>query len=168
MPERRYVVRPLVVSYEGYFSARELYRLITDWFVTKNYDVLEKRADEFVRDEKKQIIWQVENDRRINDYIKHIIGVTMTATDVRDVTVEVDGRKRKLQHGHVQVRFIAFVDSDLEGKWEQYAWRWYIRIVTEKFLLKREFDEHIAEVTKNTKELRDLVKSYLNVHKHLG
>ena len=163
MTERRMTLPGIYVSYTGVFDLREFFRMMNDWFVGKGYDILEKRHEELVRETGKQIIYISEPYLKINDYVQLNINVNIVMQDVQDVELTHEGVLRKLKSGSLTIRLRGFVDTDYEGRWTSMPWRWYLRVLTERYIIRREVSQAEDQLETNIKELHRLMKKYFNL-----
>ena len=67
MVERDIVVDRMKIEYEGLFSARELYKLIDNWFFEKGYDKREKKSSESIKPAGKYIEMELEPWKKVTD-----------------------------------------------------------------------------------------------------
>ena len=163
MTERRMTQPGIYISYTGVFDLREFFRMMNDWFVGKGYDIAEKRHEELVRESGKQIIFISEPFKKINDYIRNNINVNIVMQDVQDVELTHEGVMRRLKSGTATIRLRGFVDTDYEGRWATMPWRWYLRVLTERYILKREVTHAEEQLDAEIKELNRLLKKYFNL-----
>ena len=161
--ERRMTLPGIYVSYTGLFDVREFFRMMNDWFIGAGYDISEKRHEELVRESGTQIIYIAENFKPINDYVKTSINVLIQMTDVQDVELEHEGVLRRLKKGSITIRMRGFMDTDYEGRWAKMPWRWYLRHLIERHVLKSELTSAEADLEREIKELRARFKKYFNM-----
>ena len=119
MGERRIIVDGLSLSYKGLFSCEELYKLIDHWLREKAYTKHEIVNNEQVFKDGRQIEVEKEPYKKITDYAKYVINVKIKMKEMKDVTVEQDGKKVSLNEGNVEVIFTGFLELDYEGRWEK-------------------------------------------------
>lgn len=163
MAERRMTLPGIYVSYTGVFDLREFFRMVNDWFIGTGYDIAEKRHEELVRESGKQIIYIAENYKKVSDYVKININFNCTMQDVQDVELTHEGVLRKLKKGSFTIRLRGFVDTDYEGRWTNMPWRWYFRVLTEKYVFKREVSNAEEKLDFEIKQLHRLLKKYFNM-----
>src|SRR3989338_6822438 len=118
MAERETLIDNYRVIYEGLFSVGDLYSLIDEYFEEKGYDKREKKNIERVSKEGKFIEIELEPWKKITDYAMSSIRVRMQMHDVKEVEVEKDGVKIKLNQGKVNIVISAYMTTDYENKWE--------------------------------------------------
>lgn len=165
MVERRRAIQKSV-KYEGVFDSKELFRLITDWELSKGFDLDEKKVEEYFRNGKKTVNWVSEAPNKITDYVNTLMSVFVGYTDLKDKTIEVNGKRRNLKEGKVSINITGWIETDYEKKWEGSAWKWFIRMLAEKFLLRERIEEGESEIKRQVNELYDLISKFFNIHKY--
>lgn len=163
--ERRLVVAPRKIVYEGYFSAKEVYRTIQEFLLEKGYDIDEKRNEEYVRPQGKQTLWISENPLKINDYVQYVINIVLIKENLKDKTIEIEGKKRNTQHGKITITIRGFLETDYERRWENKAWRWYLRIMVDKYFLKTKLHDEAEQLKDHLEGLGKMLKDYFNMQK---
>ncbi|MBN2454748.1 hypothetical protein JXB11_04340 [Candidatus Woesearchaeota archaeon] len=166
MAERRLVVDNLKLSYEGIFNVGELYQLIDRWFREKGFDKREVRNQEHVQPEGKYIELELQPWKRITDYARHVIRVDIRMFRVKDVVVEQEGKRHKMQSGKVNIVFDGYLDTDYEDRWEQKPFYFFLRTLFDKFVYRTysaEFEDLLVE---NVTQLQQTIKSFLNLYRH--
>ncbi len=165
MPEKKQVVESETIAYDGLFEGTELYRVIDKFFQDKGYDKAELSHDEHVAEGGKDVTVVVEGSMRPNDYTKKIINVKILIKGLRDVIIERNKHKTKLQHGKVTAIFNSFVISDVEGKWEAKPMFVFMRALVDRYLYRYYINKIEQELKEDTLHLKALVKSFLNLHR---
>ena len=96
MAERRVIVDGLKLKYKGLFNVEELYKLIDHWFREKAYTKHELVCQEQVFKDGREIKVVKEPYKKITDYAKFVINVTINISSMKDVTIERDSKKLNL------------------------------------------------------------------------
>ncbi|MBI2662278.1 hypothetical protein HYX11_02355 [Candidatus Woesearchaeota archaeon] len=166
MSERTLVVDHLKLSYEGLFNASELYNIISSWFYEKGWDWYEKMNQELVTPSGKQIRWLFEPWKNISDYYKLVMAIKIHILDVKQVEVEHEGQKIKLDHGVIRITFDGYVVSDRKGKWTNKPFTWFLSIIFEKYFFREHYSKFELWIKSDVDDLHQKIKSYLNVFKY--
>lgn len=166
MAEVDHIIDSATVSYSGLFSMRELYKLITNWCMEHQYDPYDAQNLEQVREDKRFIQLIMIPARKMSDYIKFQIKITVVAADLIETVVEKDGLKSKFDQGNVTIIFNAFYITDYENKWNERALHYFVRLAYNKFINKAHMDKYRGQLVDDVNNLRDNIKSYLNVHRY--
>src|SRR3989344_8752862 len=136
MAERDVVIERYRLTYEGLFKVLDLYTTMDEFFEDKGYDKREKKNIEKVSPEGKYIEIHVETWKKMTDYAKSVIGVRVVMSDIKEVEIEKDGVKVKLNQGKVQFVFDAWLETDYEHRWEMKPMFFLVRTIFDKYFFK--------------------------------
>jgi hypothetical protein len=165
MSEREVIVDKVRLSYEGLFSVADFYKMIDEFFEEKNYDKRELKNIERVSPEGKYIEIELLPWKKVSDYAKNEIRVRMMMSNIKDVEVEKDGVKVKLNQGNLQIVFDAYLTTDYENRWESKPYFFFLRTIFDKYLY-RPFQSGFQQGVKSDfVELRDRIKAFLNLYR---
>jgi hypothetical protein len=163
--ERTIVVDHKTISYEGLFSAKELYRIVDKWFFDKGYDKSEKKNFEHVYPAGKQMELELWPWRKFTDYARVIMKVHFLMTNVKEVEIEKDGLKTKVNQGKVILTINAYIETDYEQKWEYKPMFVFIRTMFDKFVYSVHTGRYDQFAIDEVNHLVSLVKGYLNINR---
>ncbi|MFH1134065.1 MAG: hypothetical protein V1735_06245 [Nanoarchaeota archaeon] len=166
MVERRLVVDGMKLGYKGLFNASELYKLIDYYFRERGFTKHELKNFEMVMPAGKQIEVIKEPYWKINDYTKFVIRVSLVMTEVKEVAIEKDGTKVKMNQGNVEITFDGFLELDFEHRWEKRPVFYFIRAIFDQFVYKVETEKFEEGLTKEVNELHTQVKAFLNLYRY--
>lgn len=166
MTERNLVVDKMRLNYEGLFSVQELYKLIDTWFREKGYDKRERKNTEKVSPESKFIELWLEPWKKITDYAKNVISLRIIINDLKEVEVEKEGIKVKLNQGKIQMVFDAFFETDYEGRWEGKPVYYFLRTLFDKYFYKPYSMGYQNNLMDDVNHLHATIKSFLNLYRY--
>lgn len=163
MAERRLIVDKERVNYDGLFSAKEVLDIVMTWIKDKGYWPVDKKHTESVKADGRFIEIEMWPYKKVTDYAKNIIVIRIVCSDLKDVVIEIEGKKKKLNQGRLQVVFDAYLETDYEHKWENKPIFYVLRTVFEKYV----FTPFLSGFEKNLKadvtHLKNNIKGYLNL-----
>jgi|TARA_B100002003_G_C14107991_1_gene532925 hypothetical protein len=166
MAEREVVIDKMRLSYEGLFKVTDLYKLIDGWLREKGYDKREKKMIESVTKDGKFIEWEMEPWKKITDYAKIVIGLRMIMTDIKEVDVEVDKSKVKLNQGKIDFVFDGYLETDYENRWESKPLFYFLRTVFDKYIFKPYSTGYHSNTLDDVNDLHVRIKSFLNLYRY--
>ena len=166
MVERHLIVDNLKFSYEGLFNASEFCNLISSFFYDKGWDWYEKMNDEQITNSGKQVRIILEPWKSSSDYYKLSVKIKIHMTDLKEVEVEQDGKKLRLNHGVIHMVFDGFVTSDRNNKWTHTPFYWFLSIIFEKYFFRSHFEKMQTWIESDVEDLYNKIKTYLNVFKY--
>jgi hypothetical protein len=164
--ERKIVADHMTISYKGLFSIQELYRLLDFWFMEKGYTKHELRAEEQVGPEGRNVYLNKEPYRKISDYLKNVIRCEVYCNNVKEVEIERDGRKIRLNQGECNVIITGYLVSDYEKKWEKNAVFYFIRGVFDKYVWRHHTYKGESGLVDECTHLYAQVKAFLNLYRY--
>ena len=166
MAELRHIIEDQKLEYQGLVSVRDLYRMMEKWFAERRYSKQEKRNYEEVNEGYKCIDLEIEPQKKVSDYIKISLKVEIMADDVKDVDIDMDGRKETVQEGKFHITFNGYVIMDYENKWEMKPFYFFIRTVMDKFVYKGIIHRYEKMIAQHVEELAEEMKAFLNITKY--
>jgi len=165
MSERDTVVNKFRLTYSGLFSVLDFYTMIDEYFEDKGYDKREKKNAERVTPEGKYIELHLEPWKKITDYAKSVIAVRIVMTDIKEVEVEKEGVKIKLNQGNIQMVFDAYLETDYEHRWEMKPMFFFLRTIFDKFVFKSYTVSFKNEIKADVDHLIVMIRSFLNLYR---
>ena len=165
MTEKR-IIGTKKIQFEGIFSAKELYAVINEPFDTKSYDKYEPLNQEIVKEDGKDIKINLIREKKFSDYYKAVIEIQILLRKLKDVEVEIDGKRKNMKKGMVSVEFKEMMFSDYEGKWIQGAWYFLTRTLADKFFNKKIYSDFLTQLKEDGAESHRRAIGYLNFQKN--
>ncbi len=166
MAERLIVVDKERLDYAGLFDAKEVLRVMQQWSADKGYWLIEKRHGETTKPEGKVIDFDFEPFRKFTDYAKSVIKIRAQFQDVKDVVVEKDGRKVKLQEGKIVIILDGILETDYEGRWESKPVFYVLRTLFEKYVYTPFVSGFERGVKEDVMALKNNLKAFLNLTRY--
>jgi len=153
-------------TFEGLFSYKDFFRILDVWLRDKFYDKFEKRNEEFVKpDGSKQIDIELTPWKKTTDYYKLTMKIEIIVSNLREVEIEQDGRKIRLQRGKIDAKIGGYLYVDYEGRWATPV-QYFIRDIFDRYvnsrITKKYYDMAIDDVT----DLYNTLTSYLNMYQY--
>jgi len=166
MAERRIVVDNLMLQYEGIFELNELYLVIDKWVRQRHYDKFEKRNHEQVLKDGRYVELELEPWKKFTDYAKIALNVYIHAYNLKDVVVKKDNIDVKMNQGKIKIRFIGYLVTDYEHKWEGKPIFYFLRAVMDRWVYKVSLDKYEAGVAEEVMHLYQNCRAFLNLSRY--
>lgn len=164
--EKRLIVDQLKLAYDGIFDLPGLYRLIDQFFYDRSWDKWEKMNTEQVLPKGRQIKIEITPWKSITDYFKINMRVRIHGVDIKSIEVERDGAKVQLNEGKVMIIIDGYVTSDKHGRWESTPLWWFLRVLSDKYILKGHYFQAEQWLLSDVDDIYLRIKSFLNVYKY--
>ena len=163
MPEIDLVVKGLIISKDGTVNFDDLYKTIKSWLDLHHYRYFERNYEDITKTEAKDIKIKFECERKIDDYMKFVIELTLKISDHKFV-VSAD-KKKKLVEGNLTISFGSGIQTDYEGEWEDKPVKKFFRGIYDKFVegdKRAKFNEELKE---ETYSIYNEIKAFLNLQR---
>jgi len=165
MAEIKKVYNTQTIKYSGLFSVTKIHVFIMKWFDNLGYDMVEELTSEQILENGKQIDYEYKPYKKFTDFAKSVIWVNVGMKNIQEVTVEIDGIKKKMNKGDLTFKVTGFVETDYENKWETKPFYYFLKVVFEKFAFgghRYFYEEHVSE---KCKLLIEEFKASLNLYR---
>lgn len=166
MSEKKLVIDQLKLTYVGIFDLNGFYRTIDGWFYEKGYDKWEHKNYEQVLPTGKDIEVELLPWKKTTEYFKNIIKIRLKFTGVKDVEIEKQGIKLKLNQGKAMVVIDGYLESDYENKWEKKPLFFLIRTIFDKFIFKRYFNQYEKWLINDVSDIHARMQKFLNIYRY--
>ncbi len=145
----------------GIFDFKALYSYMYSWFRNKDYRVTEKRYMEEVKKGARfmKIIWLTQ--KKVSDYFEREMEFEFTVKGMVDVEAEVDGVKKDLNQGSVEIEIKGILVKDPESKWEANPFSRFARDFYNKYIIPARIDKMEGELAEDVMELKEEAKAFL-------
>jgi len=167
MPEHEIVVDQERISYEGIFSVAEVYRLIDEWILDKDYNKQEPKHVETAKPEGKFVDVTLAPFKNLTDYANSFLKIQLQFSNIKDVTIETtEGTKQKLNQGKVLITITGILETDYEDRWESKPIFLFIRTLYDKYIFKTFTGGFQKQVEDDVNQLKEMLSGYLNLHRY--
>jgi hypothetical protein len=166
MAERLIVVDREMLKFEGMFEAKAVVEVMQAWALDKGYWLIEKRHGEATKPEGKYIDMEFEPFKKLTDYAKSVIKIRAQFNEVKDIVVERDGKKTKLQEGKIIIAIDGILETDYEHRWESKPGFYVMRTLFEKYVYTPFISGFERGIREDTMSVKNNLKAFLNLTKY--
>ncbi len=166
MSEKKLVIDQMKLTFEGIFDLNGLYRTIDAWFYEKNYDKFEKKNFEQIMPTGKDIEIEILPWKKTTDYFKNVIKIRMRFTGIKDVEIEKEGVKLRLNQGRIMMIFDGYLISDYDQKWEDKPLFFLIRTLFDKYVFKPYFNKFEKWLINDVYDIHGRIQRFLNLYRY--
>lgn len=167
MAEVQTVVPKETLMFDGIFSIKEVHDVVMEWIFTKGYVPIESKAQQVVKKDSKFFEYTFLPYKKLSDYAKSCARIVVSASDCKDIVVEIAGKKRKLQEGKIVITVEGILETDYESKWE-YSFLYAFRVIFEKYIISPFISDYEKHTVSDVDHLISQLRAYLNLQKKLG
>ena len=165
MVEKKFVVDGMKLSYNGPFDIIEFYKKVEDWISAKGKEKDIKKKVEHVEPSGKKIEWFIEIWEDLAEYARILVRMRALFTDVKEVKIKKDKRRKRLNSGNVLIIFDGILETDIAGKWQQKPVFYFLRALTDKFIYKFYMNKFEDKLANDVYDLHDTLKDFFNAYK---
>ena len=156
------------LNYEGYFTVRELFRIIDKYYRMKQFDKKIAMDAEFQTSTGKYFHLKTEYYKKVDSYIRLQTRLWIYVNDYKLIEVESEGKKIKTAHGKLNITFDAFLQTEYFGLFPDSKPFYFLWKVLYEKLFARARISHWDHVSKHViNELKNEISGYLNINKFM-
>src|SRR3989344_1083216 len=161
MPEKE-VIFSSKIKNTGPVDFKELYRFCYDWLREEaNLVVVEEKYVEKLEPDSKNLDIKWSGFRKITDYFKYEIKVEWHIIGLKNIEIEKNGKKAKINTGSIEIKVKGVLIRDYEAKFEQSAGKKFARAIYEKWVIPARVEEYESKLIAECDEFLDQAKAYL-------
>jgi len=147
----------------GYWKYSEVYDFVFNWLRDRHYKTSEDSYNEKIQSNGKEVTITWKSSKSVSDYFKFTIQMEWHILGMKDVEVEIDGKKKKTNHGEVEIAFKGFLVKDYEQRWEDKPIWKFLRGVYEKYVIRSTVADYEDELEDDVRELIGDLKAFLRL-----
>jgi len=151
------------VEHTGLFDFKGLYSYAHSWFKDENYGVNEDKYSEKVKGETKNLTVEWKAVKRLSDYFKIEHAIKFEISDMSEVEVEIDGKRKKMNKGALSIEIKATLIKDPDSKWESPPLYRFWRDVYNKFIIPARVDAMEFKTMSDARKFKDDIKIFLDL-----
>lgn len=167
MAERQLIIDHQRITYEGLFLIKDILKTFNEWAGDKGYAPVEVKHTEGNKPDGRYIEADYRPFKKVTDYIKNIIHLRIICSEIKDVIIEQEGTKKKMQQGKVQLIITAWLETDYEHRWETKPIFYVLRTIFEKYIYTPFLTTYTQTLKDDTNLLQDHYKGYFNMYKYI-
>jgi len=167
MSEKLLIINAMPLSYKGVFEFEGLLKAIHKAVSERGYIKHEKRFDEQVTPEGKNIFLELRPKKTKTAYFDLMMKIKITMKNVTEVKVTVDGMPKTMNQGSIDMTFDAWTTSDYEYRWGNKPVFWFLKALVNKYIYKFPLEAGFTgEVADDTRYVYNQVRSALGLYKY--
>ena len=147
----------------GPFDFKETYQFMYRWLTEEGYDVEEKKYEEKVAGESKDIEVNWVCEKKVSDYFKNEMKILIRVTGMKDVEVEKGGERVKMNQGTFTGKISGSLVKDWESTWEGNPLGKFLRGVYDKFVVEGRIKNYEGKIAGDVDELTEQIKAFLSI-----
>lgn len=163
MAEKEQVLKEKL-EHSGFWDFKGLYSFAHAWLKEEDYDVEEEKYSEKVgSNSARDINFEWKATKQSSDYFKRELKLRFEIKELTEVEVEVDGKKKKMNKGKINVEIKGTLITDPESKWEVTQFYRFLRDVYNKYVVPNRVDSVQGQISDDVVGLKEELKAYLEL-----
>ncbi len=153
------------IKYDGIFTFKDFYKFCYQWLTeeTNLSDFEEGKYAEKLAGETKDIDVEWTGQRKLSDYFKEKIKVTMSIKRLSQVRKKVGGAEIDTNKGSVEIKVKGILVKDYQGKFEMTGFRKFLRATYEKYVIPSTVKALQGKVASDCDEFLGQAKAFLDI-----
>jgi len=152
------------IKYDGIFSFNDFYKFCYDWLKEETgLMISEDKYVEKLEGESKKIDVEWNGSKKVTDYFKFKVKVTMKIIGLTKVELMKDNLKIKTNKGSVEVGVKGILIRDYQGKFETTPFLKFLRSIYEKWVITARVTEFEDKLAGDCDEFLSQAKAYLDL-----
>ena len=151
------------IKQSGIFDFKEFYRFAYEWLDGEGYDVSEDKYSEKVSPQGKEIEIDWTAKRKISDYFRFVGKIKWRILGMKDVEVQKNGEKLKMNKGTAEIKAKGVLEKDYEHRWEDNPFFKFLRGIYDRYIIRARIDQYETKLVKEMDEFLGQCKSFLAI-----
>jgi len=151
------------LEHAGTFDFSAFYGYIHSWLKEAGYNITEDKYAETVAGNARDILVEWTAVKDISDYFKIEHKIKVTGSKVTNVKVEIDGEKKEMNKGKIEVEITGNLIKDPENKWEASPFVRFMRDFYNKYIIPGRVSGMKDKISTDVTALKEDLKAYLEL-----
>jgi len=156
------------LNYSGFFNFKGAYSFAHSWLYDEKFDIVEDKYSEKVSGNARDINFTWRVSKRLSEYFKTEYEMKFTIKNLTEVEVEIDGERKKMNKGDIEVETKASLVKDPDSKWEGSPFLAFLRDVYNTYVIPSRIFNMENIVTSNVMKFNEQMKAYLELSGRRG
>lgn len=148
---------------KGIFNFRDFYNFAHALLKEEGYRIQEKNYTEGIKGDSKKIEIRWVALKKVSDYFRYMIQVDWLVLNMKNVEVQKEGKKIKMNSGDIELRIKGILIKDYEHKWEDNPFFKILRGIYDRYIIRSRLEKYEDNVLDETEEFIAQCKSYLSI-----
>ncbi len=152
------------MRYIGLYDFNALYTMMAEWLKQRGFWYRETKYKHTGDPTGAEVELTLEAERKITDYYKYDITIEFHIWDMRNVELNVEGKKKVMQHGRMYINLNAEMTLDWQGRWSKTSFTKFLRDFYNKHIIKETIEGAWYDTLQfRLYKLQNLIKEYLDM-----
>lgn len=163
MVERDLILKE-VVWFVGITNIKDVYNYAYEWLRSEDFTITEDKYKEVVKGDEKEleIKWVV--NKKISDYFRANLEFMWKVLGMKDVEVEIDGKKKKMNKvAELTIKINGKLEKDYNSKWGPSSIQTFFKDLYHKYVIPQRTEQMEDKVREYVQVFKEEMKAYLEL-----
>ena len=161
------VAKGVFIRYKGIIDFQATWKLVADWFESKGYEVLERKAKHRIAPMGEELECAMDAWRNATDYYRFRMTAYVKYFDGQYVDVVKNGKKKKLLKARVVFKISGDLVLDYSHRYDKSKFTVALRKFMDFYVLRWQWDNIYGDqLNYKVMELQNVIKENLNFEAH--
>ncbi len=151
------------ISYTGLGDFKAAYKHGHEWLASRGWKVSEEKYSEKVTGEAKEIEFKWSCSRTLTDYFKGKVTLDWKLDNLKDVQVEIDGRRQSMQQFKIEIKIKGVLEKDYKSKWTGTNTHKWMKEVYHKYVIPQRVSEKEGAVGDTVTGFKEEMKAFFDL-----
>jgi hypothetical protein len=157
------IIAKETLKYTGYCDFRELYKFMYDWLKDEECRISEDEYKEKIKGDEKELDIKWSISKKLTDYFKLTADIKITTKRMKDLEVEIDGKKKAMNQLELKIDIKGVLVKDYTSKWSGSSSGKFFKELYDKFIIPKRTEDMEGKVESLVQELKEEVKAFLEL-----
>lgn len=162
MSEKEEVVKEKIAS-SGIFDFSTVYSFMHSWLKERQHGVNEEKYSEKISGNLRDIDIEWKVKKKLSDYFNAEYKIEFKVSGLTEVEVEIDGERKNMNKGKIEIKIGGKLVKDPDGKWETSPFSRFMRDIYNKYIIPTRVDSMEDQVANTARNLKEEVKALLEM-----
>ena len=150
--------------YNGIAHFKDTYTYAYEWLKDRGFAIAEEKYEEVASGEAKELRIKWTASIIMTDYFKIHLEIAWQALNMKDIEVEIDGKKKKMQKlSELKLTIKGLLETDYKGQWGMSGFQKFMRGVYDKFIMPSRSDEMWGKTAEAVQDFKEEMKAFLDL-----
>ena len=151
------------VKMKGLFDYKNFYEFLYDYLMDENYDVFERKYQEKVSGDSKDVEIKWECMKEISDYFRFVITLDWLILGMKKVKIKKDDQEISMDTGLLEIKFSALIVKDYENRWENHPFWKFLRGIYDRYIIRTRVEQYQEKLMEEITEYISQIKGLLAI-----
>ncbi len=151
------------IKYNGLGDFKAAYSFAHDWLKDRGFGVTEDEYSEKITGDSKEISFKWSASKKVSDYFKVSLSIGWRIDGMKDVEVEIDGKKKNMNKFNLSIDIKGVLEKDTSGSWSGKPTHKFLKDLYHKFIIPERISQREDEVESAVDDFKEEMKAFFEL-----